>query len=295
MRKLKTVTIWSLLAFFVLSNILRISYYKLLFSGKIYTDGNIGKVLDISTAIIGFLFLIFYLVLAIMALAAADKAARDRAYSLLRFVYVMQSLISLPLTIIQMVKFAKYSFANPVSAFSLLFWNAIWLTLVVLLIICKPEKQIQKVDLQEYDMVAFTSASHRFVHYLLDVLFILPLWMYAFQLMSIVSIGRYGTDFTELAVRFVFGTSYLLYCFLSEAIFKQTMGKMATRSCVVSDGVELSSGRIFRRTMARLIPFDAFSFLFGAKWHDRASHTAVVYVDSWEKAFDEPKQQVEVY
>jgi hypothetical protein len=135
-------------------------------------------------------------------------------------------------------------------------------------------------------MVAFTTTGHRFVHHLLDVLFIIPVWLFALQLMML---RRFGSEVTELAVRFVFGTTYLMYSFLSEAIFKQTFGKMVTRSCVVSDGVDLSTGRIFRRTMARLIPFDAFSFLFGAKWHDRASATAVVYVDSWEKAFDEGK------
>jgi hypothetical protein len=234
-----------------------------------------------------------YLVLGIMSVATADKAARDRAYSLLRFVFVMQSLIYFPLMVIEMITYAKYTFANPASAFSLLFFRAIWLTLVVLLIICKPERQMQKVNLQRFDMVAFTTTGHRFVHYLLDVLFLLPFWLSAFQLMNI---GSYGSEMTELGVRFVFGTSYLLYCFLSEAIFKQTLGKIVTRSCVVADGVELSTGRVFRRTMARLIPFDAFSFLFGANWHDRASATAVVYIESWEKAFEDPKQsQAEVY
>jgi hypothetical protein len=62
---------------------------------------------------------------------------------------------------------------------------------------------------------------------------------------------------------------------------------MITGSCVVSDGAELTTGRVLLRTLARLIPFDAVSFLVGAKWHDRASSTAVVYVDSWEKAFVE--------
>src|SRR5688572_28311634 len=106
MRKLKTVTIWSLLSFLVLSNILRISYYKLMLTGDHYFGWDINRVLNISDLLIGFLFLIFYLVLCIMALATADKGTRDRAYSLLRFVYVMQSLISLPLTIIQTVTFA---------------------------------------------------------------------------------------------------------------------------------------------------------------------------------------------
>jgi hypothetical protein len=287
MGKLKTVTLWSLLAFIVLTNVLKYNYFKHVFTGDLFFGGNIRSVLNISGAVFVLLLDSLYLVLGIMAVATADKAARDRAYSLLRFVFVMQSLIYFPLMVIEMITYAKYTFANPASAFSLLFFRAIWITLVILLINCKPEKQVQKVDLQEYDMVAFTSAGHRFVHYLFDWLFLLPIWSFALQYMTFET---YGAEAMQLAVQLVFATSYLLYCFLSEAIFKQTMGKIVTRSCVVSDGVELSTGRVFRRTMARLIPFDAFSFLFGAKWHDRASHTAVVYVDSWEKAFDEPKQ-----
>lgn len=286
MKKLKIVTIWSLLVFIVLTNMLKYNYFKHLFTGDLYFGGNLNSVLNLSGVAFMILLDILYLVLGIMAVAAADKAAQDRAFSLLRFIYVMQSLIIFPLMIIETVTYAKYTFADPATAFSILFVRAVWITLVILLIICKPEKQVQKVNLQEYDMVAFTSTGHRFVHYLFDVLFLFPLWLSAFQFMSI---GRNGSGIAQLAVQFVFGTSYLLYCFLSEAIFKQTLGKMVTRSCVVSDGVELSTGRVFRRTLARLIPFDAFSFLFGAKWHDRASATAVVYIDSWEKAFNEPK------
>src|SRR5437867_877074 len=126
MRKLKTVAIWSLLAFLVLINIMKISYYQHMFSqGLSYRF--IDNVLNISTTLLGFLFVSFYIVLGIMALASADRGTRDRAYSLLRFVYVIHGLISLPLTIIQTVTFAKYTFANPTSAFSFLIGNAIWL------------------------------------------------------------------------------------------------------------------------------------------------------------------------
>ena len=285
MRKLKTVTIWSLLVFIVLTNLLKYNYFKHVSSNDLYFDPN--TVLSLSGVTFMILLDILYLVLGIMALATADKAAQDRAYSLLRFVFVMQSLITIPLIVIDMITYAKYNFADPVNALSILFLRAVWITLVVLLIMCKPEKQIQKVDLRNYDMVAFTSTGHRFVHYFFDMLFMLPLLL---SILRFSMIGRHASEAMQLAIQFVFFISYLLYCFLSEVIFRQTLGKMVTRSCVVSDGVELSTGRVLRRTMARLIPFDSVSFLFGAKWHDRASATAVVYTDSWQKAFDEPKQ-----
>jgi uncharacterized RDD family membrane protein YckC len=197
--------------------------------------------------------------------------------------------MNFPVIVFETVFYAKYIFADPMTGATILFRYSVWITLVILLIISKPEKPIQKVNLQEYDMVAYTTIGHRFVHYLIDVLFLLPTLIFSFQFMSIARFG--DSDVLALLFRLIFLLSYLLYCFFSEAIFSQTLGKMVTRSCVVSDGAPLTIGRIFRRTMARLIPFDPIAFLFGAKWHDSASATSVVYVDSWEKAFDEKPQE----
>lgn len=86
---------------------------------------------------------------------------------------------------------------------------------------------------------------------------------------------------------------YFLYCFLSEAIFRQTFGKIATNSCVVSKGMRLSTGRVLVRTLCRYIPFDGFSFLFRGNWHDNVSSTAVVYIDTWEKVFEVESQDAE--
>jgi hypothetical protein len=80
---------------------------------------------------------------------------------------------------------------------------------------------------------------------------------------------------------------YFLYYFMSEAIFRQTFGKICTNSCVVSNGISLSTGRIFLRTLSRYIPLDPLSFLWKGNWHDSVSNTNVVYVNTWEKVFDE--------
>jgi hypothetical protein len=161
------------------------------------------------------------------------------------------------------------------------------LILVVFLIICKPEKPVRRVNLQNYDMVAFTSTGHRFVHYLLDSLFILPLLINLGNIIVSARQMQYDRDLLSLIVFFMVILNFLLYYFLSEAMFGQTFGKMLTKSCVVTNGVEFSNGRMFVRTLCRFIPFDRFSFLFGANWHDRVSATAVVYVDSWESAFED--------
>src|SRR5688500_20304381 len=109
MRKLKTVTIWSLLAFIVLTNLLKYNYFKHVFSNAFYFEPN--SILNLSGVTFMILLDILYLALGIMAVAAADKAAQDRADSLLRFVLVMQSLMSFPLIVAEVLTYAKSTFA----------------------------------------------------------------------------------------------------------------------------------------------------------------------------------------
>jgi hypothetical protein len=284
MKKLKPVAICLILALIILQHILKASYYKQLFGDDNYWFNNFRSILNISGAVFVIILDVFILVLGVMSLTSTNKATQDRAYSIFRYVYIMQGIMIFPVITFEIIYYAESMFADLMTGATILFMHCLWITLVILLIISKPEKPIQKVNLQEYDMVAYTTIGHRFVHYLIDVLFLLPTLIFSFQFMSIARFG--DSDVLVLLFRLIFLLSYLLYCFFSEAIFNQTLGKMVTRSCVVSDGAPLTIGRIFRRTMARLIPFDPIAFLFGAKWHDSASATSVVYVDSWEKAFD---------
>jgi hypothetical protein len=284
MKKFKTVTIWLVLAFTVLQHFGRITYYKRLLGGEINLLGDLSSIRNLLDVTFLFLIDIFTVILGIISLTQTDKREQDKTYSMFRLVYVMQSLMAFPLIVYQNIFYAKYMYAEPLAASFLVFRHLAWITLVIFLIKCKPEKKIQKVNLQEYDMVSFTSTGHRFTHYLVDILFLLPIGV------SLLYVGERN----PIIAKILFNATYLLYCFLSEAIFGQTLGKMVTRSCVASNGVYLSTGRVLLRTLSRLIPFDGISFLFGAKWHDRVSATAVVYVDSWEMAFDEKKQDAEV-
>ena len=286
MKKLKTVTIWLVLAFVVLQHFDRISYYKGLFGTEIGMLGNMRSILNVLDGTFLLLVDLFTVILGIITLYQTDKKEQDRIYSMFRFVYVMRSLMVAPLIIYEYIAYAPYMFMQPLSASIGIFRQLVWITLVILLIKCKPEKQIQKVNLKEYDMVSFTSTGHRFVHYLVDILFMLPIGIWVIQFLFL-------QEQNPLIAKIIFNSTYLLYCFLSEAIFGQTLGKMVTRSCVASNGVPLTSNRVFLRTLSRLIPFDGISFLFGAKWHDRVSSTAVVYIDSWEMAFEEKQQEVE--
>jgi hypothetical protein len=217
--------------------------------------------------------------LVIVVLAFRDPLLKDKAYRILRFVLVVNFLLYLPFSLF-------YYFSN--DHFSKMGWagQLITVTGTVVSLFCaivffmvKPEKQVQKINLDNYELVTLTSTRHRFVHHLLDMLFLLPGWL---SLMDLNAPQKPGPGTAVLMFVWLLG-----YYFLSEAIFGQTFGKLFTNSCVAGNGVEVSPGRIFVRTLSRLIPFDRLSFLFRGHWHDKASSTAVVYVDSWARAFDE--------
>jgi uncharacterized RDD family membrane protein YckC len=72
----------------------------------------------------------------------------------------------------------------------------------------------------------------------------------------------------------------VLYFVIFEGILQKTPAKYITKTKVVMrDGSKPPLKNIIGRSFARLIPFDQFSFLFGANpvgWHDSLSKTMVV-------------------
>jgi hypothetical protein len=151
---------------------------------------------------------------------------------------------------------------------------------VIVFLVAKPERPVAKIDLSDYGLVAYTSTGHRFLHRLLDGLFIVPLILPWMQFLG-------GVFRSETMMYLVAIMVYFLYYFMGESIFRQTFGKICTNSCVVSNGIGLSTGRIFLRTLSRYIPFDPLSFLWKGNWHDSVSSTNVVYVNTWEKVFED--------
>jgi hypothetical protein len=70
----------------------------------------------------------------------------------------------------------------------------------------------------------------------------------------------------------------LIVLLLSEGLFGFTPFKIISGTRVTpTNGGKTSFGQVLIRTLARLIPFDAFSFIFGKGWHDSISKTQVVY------------------
>ena len=82
-------------------------------------------------------------------------------------------------------------------------------------------------------------------------------------------------------VGFVVGLMVSLgYFVVMETLFQRTLAKFLTGTRVVTKtGEHPSFGQIVGRTLARCIPFEAFSFLGNGNpvgWHDSLSNTRVV-------------------
>lgn len=73
---------------------------------------------------------------------------------------------------------------------------------------------------------------------------------------------------------------YFLYFVVCEGLWQKTLGKLITKTKVVDrEGNKPSFLKILGRSIARYIPFEQFSFLFGSfpvGWHDSLSKTLVV-------------------
>ena len=99
--------------------------------------------------------------------------------------------------------------------------------------------------------------------------------------MAIVIIaGEAGSQILNTGLSWVFGVIIsLIYYIVMESLFGRTIGKLVTGTKVVNElGDKASFGQILGRSFARLIPFEAFSFLgsTGRGWHDSLPKTYVI-------------------
>lgn len=133
------------------------------------------------------------------------------------------------------------------------------------------------------------SQGKRFLNYIIDYIAIQVLAMVAgFVIGALIAVGTMtdGTldqesetllQIAGFAVGIIVSLGYFV---LMEAVFKKTLGKLVTGTIVVTaDGGSPSFGQILGRSLARFIPFEAFSYLFGKPpvgWHDSLSGTRVI-------------------
>jgi uncharacterized RDD family membrane protein YckC len=127
-------------------------------------------------------------------------------------------------------------------------------------------------------MLPPASRGQRFATMLLDLVFF---YAFAFVLgiaLTLLGFGGLLEQMNELLLGIVF---LLFYYVPQEANNGRTLGKLIMKTRAVSaDGRSLSFGQALARTLCRLIPFEAFSFLggdgFPRGWHDTIPKTRVV-------------------
>jgi len=157
------------------------------------------------------------------------------------------------------------------------FWLIGFFTLIVTALVYKK----QKINILPKPI---SSKSVRFGHYILDNVYISIIA--SSTIMDLYNFFNSGLD--ALNSLNIFAPIFAMvipfvYYFATEAIFKQSIGKVLTGSYVRSqNGKPANTAQILGRSLCRFIPFEAFSFLTDpmAKWHDKFSGTEVFYSSS---------------
>ena len=131
--------------------------------------------------------------------------------------------------------------------------------------------------------VATVSIGKRFIHFVIDYLFVsfllLPLLGALFGIVSALT----GVDRSSmnkiLSYRLLLGAgTMILYYILFEYFLNKTIGKFLTRSIVVTEtDTKPSFKNCLLRTLIRFVPFEAFSILSSDSkmWHDKWTKTVV--------------------
>lgn len=135
------------------------------------------------------------------------------------------------------------------------------------------------------------TSDRRLINYLIDGF--LGIFVFTFAVgFVLVFIGFGDLLNSEFANSRAFNyLCYFVYFLLLESVFQRSLGKLITKTVVVSEnGDKPTFSQIFKRSLIRLIPFEAFSF-FGNKgnlgedgkhrpvgWHDKWSRTRVIEI-----------------
>jgi uncharacterized RDD family membrane protein YckC len=133
------------------------------------------------------------------------------------------------------------------------------------------------------DIIRPTRRRKRLINYLIDVmfyyliLFSIGIVWGGFLLLTGSTSNEFQSDSFIWNVFFIGGL--MAYYITFESIFGKTIGKMVTNTKVVMmDGSKPTFKKVVLRSFARIIPFDAFSFLSPNPrgWHDTLSDTLVI-------------------
>ncbi len=95
----------------------------------------------------------------------------------------------------------------------------------------------------------------------------------------------------SLLLNYMLLSLFITFCYylILETTSSATVGKLLTNTRVIqTNGEPLSAFTAFKRSLCRLIPFNALSFLFyqNTGWHDTISNTMVITKTDFEKHFN---------
>lgn len=135
------------------------------------------------------------------------------------------------------------------------------------------------------DDTLLASAGARFLNYIIDLaVFVIILIVIGVLLGILIALfGLNGLsvwvdNLGDLGWNVIVISVSMMYYTLTEGLFGRSLGKFITGTIVVDEnGEKPTLGIAFKRSLCRLIPFDAFTFLGGSRgWHDSISNTYVV-------------------
>lgn len=205
--------------------------------------------------------------------------------------YLIYIVVSLPITILPYLFSPTMLMNYPPAILELCVTLSEFVLAIMLLRIIK-DKRTPKVTIaqdEEGRTVSHyvpSSLTRRMFNRLLDLALIIYIAYSHYDWWKLVFVPvfygySFGLDLDDPAI-LPFLEFFLLtvYYIVSEYFFRTTFGKIVTSTTVVrTQGGYPELGTIVIRTLARVIPFDALSFLFTDRhrgWHDRLSNTGVV-------------------
>lgn len=136
----------------------------------------------------------------------------------------------------------------------------------------------------------------RLINFIIDILFIrlllLRLVVYPALRQALPSLATLSHDSLVWLSYLINAVVVFIYYFVAESTTGMTVGKLLTQTKVVTqDGDKPTTRTFLFRTLWRLVPFEPFSWITYAGWHDRQTNTMVVSL-RYEKPEDESEEAV---
>lgn len=142
------------------------------------------------------------------------------------------------------------------------------------------EKNINKIEKDNPKdnkaLLCVARFDKRLFNYIIDLICLFASGFAFGFILSLYDLGHIIENVSENILGLIVITAYYLFF---ELMWQKTPAKWITKTKVVMlDGSKPPFGNILGRTLSRVIPFEAFSFLskYPVGWHDKLSKTIVI-------------------